>query len=64
MDATYLYHRRVLQLLSWHCPPRLWHLKTPVHMFALDSLLAAYPDAKFLWSHRDPAKVLGSSCAT
>jgi hypothetical protein len=31
-------------------------------MFALDSLLAAYPDAKFLWSHRDPAKVLGSVC--
>jgi hypothetical protein len=62
MDATYRYHRRVLQLLQWHCPPRLWHLKTPVHMFALDSLLAAYPDAKFLWSHRDPAKVLGSVC--
>ncbi len=62
MDATYRYHRRVLRLLQWHCPPRLWHLKTPVHMFALDSLLAAYPDAKFLWSHRDPAKVLGSVC--
>jgi hypothetical protein len=62
MGATYRYHRRVLRLLQWHCPPRLWHLKTPVHMFALDSLLAAYPDAKFLWSHRDPAKVLGSVC--
>ena len=43
MDATYRYHRRVLRLLQWHCPPRLWHLKTPVHMFALDSLLAAVP---------------------
>jgi hypothetical protein len=32
-------------------------------MFALDALLAAYPDAKFLWSHRDPAKVLGSVCS-
>jgi hypothetical protein len=63
MAATYRYHRRVLRLLQWHCPPRLWHLKTPVHMFALDALLAAYPDAKFLWSHRDPAKVLGSVCS-
>jgi hypothetical protein len=63
MDATYRYHRRVLRLLQWHCPPRLWHLKTPVHMFSLDSLLAAYPDAKFLWSHRDPARVLGSVCS-
>lgn len=63
MRGTYQFHRRVLQLLQWHCPPRLWHLKTPVHMFALDALLEAYPDAKFLWSHRDPAKVLGSVCS-
>ena len=49
--------------LQWHCPPRLWHLKTPVHMFALDALIEAYPDARFLWSHRDPAKVLGSVCS-
>ena len=63
MAATYRYHRRALRLLQWHCPPRLWHLKTPVHMFALDALAAAYPDARFLWSHRDPAKVLGSVCS-
>ena len=55
MRGTYEYHRRVLRLLQWHCPPRLWHLKTPVHMFALDALLDAYPNARFLWSHRDPA---------
>jgi len=63
MRGTYRYHRRVLRLLQWHCPPNLWHLKTPVHMFALDALLEAYPDAKFLWSHRDPAKVLASVCS-
>jgi Sulfotransferase family len=63
MRVTYDYHRRVLRLLQWHCPPRLWHLKTPVHMFALDALLESYPDAKFLWSHRDPAAVLGSVCS-
>ncbi|EFG78952.1 hypothetical protein HMPREF0591_1141 [Mycobacterium parascrofulaceum ATCC BAA-614] len=63
MRGTYTFHRRVLQLLQWHCPPTLWHLKTPVHMFALDALVEAYPDAKFLWSHRDPAKVMGSVCS-
>src|SRR5215471_2875422 len=63
MRETYTFHRRVLKLLQWHCPPTLWHLKTPVHMFALDALAAAYPNAKFLWSHRDPAKVLGSVCS-
>ncbi|MDT5258689.1 MAG: hypothetical protein QOD10_3769 [Mycobacterium sp.] len=63
MRETYTFHRRVLKLLQWHCPPVLWHLKTPVHMFALDALVEAYPNAKFLWSHRDPAKVLASVCS-
>jgi Sulfotransferase family len=63
MRETYTFHRRVLKVLQWHCPPVLWHLKTPVHMFALDALIEAYPNAKFLWSHRDPAKVMGSVCS-
>jgi len=63
MRETYLFHRRVLKLLQWHCPPNLWHLKTPVHVFALDALVEAYPNAKFMWSHRDPARVMGSVCS-
>jgi hypothetical protein len=63
MSSAYAFHRSVLQLLQWHCPPRLWHLKTPVHMLALDDLRAAYPGAKFIWTHRDPATVLGSVCS-
>ena len=58
MRETYTFHRDVLKLLQWHCKPSLWHLRTPVHMFALESFVEAYPNAKFLWSHRDPAKVL------
>jgi hypothetical protein len=63
MRETYRYHRRVLRLLQWRCPPKLWHLKTPVHMLALDALVEAYPNARFLWSHRDPTKVIGSVCS-
>ena len=63
MRETYAFHKSVLKLLQWHCKPNLWHLRTPVHMFALDAFVDAYPDAKFLWSHRDPAKVLGSVCS-
>ena len=63
MSSAYVFHRRVLQLLQWHCPPRFWHLKTPVHMLALDHLRAVYPAAKFVWTHRDPAPVLGSVCS-
>jgi hypothetical protein len=63
MRETYTFHKEVLKLLQWHCKPSLWHLRTPVHMFALDAFVEAYPNAKFLWSHRDPAKVLGSVCS-
>ena len=63
MRETYTFHQQVLKLLQWHCKPNLWHLRTPVHMFALDAFVEAYPNAKFLWSHRDPAKVLGSVCS-
>jgi hypothetical protein len=63
MVPAYRYHRRALRLLQWHCPPRLWHLKTPVHMLSLDALLSVYPDARFLWTHRHPAEVLGSVCS-
>lgn len=63
MTSAYAYHHRVLKLLQSRCPPYLWHLKTPVHMLYLDALVAEYPDAKFLWSHRDPGRVLGSVCS-
>ncbi len=62
MVPAYRYHRRTLQLLQSRCPPRLWHLKTPVHLLSLDALVDVYPDAKFLWTHRDPAEVMGSVC--
>ena len=60
---AYAYHARVLKLLQSRCSPKLWHLKTPVHMFAMDSLDAVYPDARFIWTHRDPAEVIGSVCS-
>jgi hypothetical protein len=63
MAPAYAYHHRTLRLLQWHCPPRLWHLKTPVHMLSMDALVGEYPGARFLWTHRDPAAVLGSVCS-
>lgn len=63
MTEAYRYHQRTLKLLQWRCPPNRWHLKTPVHMLALDALDRVYPDARFIMTHRDPAAVLGSVCA-
>ena len=64
MSPAYSYHRRVLQLLQWHCPPRLWHLKTPVHMLALDGLERRLPRTpSSSGPTATPAEVLGSVCS-
>ncbi len=52
-------HRRTLQHLQWRNPGQ-WILKYPKHLLALDVLLAIYPDARLVWTHRDPAVVLPS----
>jgi len=63
MEPAYRYHRRVLKLLQWRCPPARWWLKTPAHMLSMDALDVVYPDARFVMTHRDVAKVLPSVCA-
>ena len=62
MEPAYRYHRRVLQLLQWRCPPERWWLKTPAHMHSIDTLDRVYPDARFVMTHRDVGKVLPSVC--
>jgi hypothetical protein len=63
MEPAYRYHRRVLKLLQWRCPPERWWLKTPAHMLSIDALNAVYPDARFVMTHRDVGQVLPSVCA-
>jgi hypothetical protein len=59
---AYEAHRRTLQHLQWRTPGR-WALKYPKHLLALDTLLATYPDAVLVWTHRDPAVVVPSACS-
>ncbi len=59
LAAVYRGHRRWLQLLQWRCPGR-WALKSPCHLWHLRALVAAYPDALLVQTHRDPLKVLSS----
>ena len=54
-------HRRVLQVLQRHTGPARWVLKSPVHLHALPTVLAVYPDACIVVTHRDPLTVLGSA---
>ncbi|MDT3444588.1 sulfotransferase [Pseudofrankia sp. BMG5.37] len=60
LTPTYLYERRVLKLLQWGTEPRPWRLKCPTHLIFLDHLVEAFPDARFVMTHRDPTEVLVS----
>jgi hypothetical protein len=61
--SAYRLHRKLLQLLQWRSPTQTWVLKAPAHLFGLDALLAVYPDAQILFTHRDPLKVVASQAS-
>lgn len=60
MQPAYQYHRRFLQYLQAGTGGVQWVLKAPAHLFSLAALLEAYPDARIVMMHRDPAQVLPS----
>ncbi len=60
LRPAYECHREVLQHLQWRCRGERWVLKAPAHTFELEALIACYPDARFIQTHRDPIQVIGS----
>jgi sulfotransferase family protein len=58
--TAYLFHKRFLQHLQYQNGPGRWILKCPDHVFALDAIRAVYPDARFVFVHRNPLEVLPS----
>jgi len=60
LRPAYEYHRRFLQHLQVRRKARRWVLKAPTHMFALATLLAVYPDALFVQTHRAPLDAMAS----
>ncbi len=60
--GAYRYHRMFLQHLQSGVPGQ-WLLKSPAHLWQLDVLLATYPDALIVQTHRDPLNVISSIAA-
>jgi Sulfotransferase family len=58
--AGYRFHRRFLRHMQDDAAPGRWVLKSPDHVFALSAIRAVYPDARFIFMHRDPLEVLPS----
>jgi hypothetical protein len=62
--SAYAFHRRFLEVLQWRePPPERWQLKAPGHLLALDALIGEYPDARLIFTHRDPLRALASNCS-
>jgi hypothetical protein len=61
--GAYRRHRRNLQLIGLADAGRRWVLKNPSHLFALDELLTAYPDALVIQTHRSPREAIASACS-
>jgi len=60
MRPAYQWHRGFLQQLQYGQSALRWVLKAPGHLGDLDALLAAYPDAVVIQTHRDPIKTVPS----
>lgn len=60
MRPAYVQHRKALQALQLGRPTETWSLKTPNHLWCLETLLEFYPDARLIWTHRDPGPVTAS----
>ena len=67
-DATPAYRQmaRLLKLVGWSQQAsslRPFVLKTPQHLLDLPALLTVFPDARLIFTHRDPQAVVGSAAS-
>jgi hypothetical protein len=69
MAPVYRNYRKVLQLLQYERvkitkkAPERWILKSPAHLGFIKYLKEAFPDAKIVWTHREPAESIPSLCS-
>lgn len=60
MAPAYAWHRLFLQHLQSRHPTTQWVLKSPGHIWCLGALLAEYPNALLVQTHRDPLRIIAS----
>ena len=63
LTPVYRRHRRNAQLIGHREPGKRWLFKDATHLFDLDALLAVYPDARIVQTHRDPVSLIPSVCS-
>jgi hypothetical protein len=58
--SQYRLHKMMLQQCQFGRPKKYWVLKG-FHQARMKALFEAYPDARVIWTHRDPVQVAASS---
>jgi len=62
--VAYGQYRQQLQLVQFHRPHGIrFALKDPTHSVFLDTILELFPNARFVFTHRDPATTMSSLCS-
>jgi len=64
-DMTQVYRelKQQYQLLDSQRPGEQWIMKCPYHLWHLDALLEAFPDARIIHTHRTAVKAVPSVCS-
>jgi hypothetical protein len=62
LGPTYARYARNLRLIA-SGDERRWVLKCPGHLWGLGALLAEFPDARVVWTHRAPEEAIASTCS-
>lgn len=63
LAGDYAYLKQGLQVLQHGRERKRWIVKYPGHLKDMAAIKEVFPDATFVWTHRDPATVLGSTCS-
>jgi hypothetical protein len=61
LTPAYVWEKRFLQHLQLGASNKRWVLKSPDHVYGLETLFAVFPDAFLIQTHRNPIEVLKSS---
>ena len=61
--AYSLYKRQLEFLAARRGTNERWALKCPIHLPYVSDLLNEFPDARMVWTHRDPCEALPSLCS-
>lgn len=63
MRPAYAFYKKALQVLAHRTRTRHFVLKCPEHLWFLDALVHVFPDARIVWTHRDPVASVASYCS-